>query len=91
MQFSYLHFKHTNILHTSEGLSRSNFFSGVYHPQYTRDEKHRTCLGYDKGWSNISDGFHNPNTVRIGWNPPTYPQILTTTNMKSVHFMNAHL
>ncbi len=33
MQFSDLHFKHPHILHTWDDLSRSNFFSSVYHPQ----------------------------------------------------------
>ncbi len=37
MQFSQLHFNHPNILRTSDELSQ--FFSGVYHPQDTRDEK----------------------------------------------------
>ena len=38
-----------------------------------------------EGWSNISDGFHNPYMVRIRRTPPTHPQIITTTNMKSDH------
>ncbi len=41
LQFSYLRFKHPNILYTSDELSRSNFFSGVYHFQDTQDEKVR--------------------------------------------------
>ncbi len=35
MQFSYLHFKHLNILRTFA----VEFFSGVYHAQDVRDEK----------------------------------------------------
>ncbi len=44
---------------------------------------------FNKGWSNILDGFHNPYTVRIAWTPPTHPQILTSTIMKSVHIKNS--
>ncbi len=40
---SYFLFEHPNIfnviLRTSDEFSRSNFFSGVYHPKDTRDEK----------------------------------------------------
>ncbi len=32
MQFSYLHFKHPNILHTSDELSRADFFLGSITP-----------------------------------------------------------
>ncbi len=41
-----------------------------------------------KGWSNDSDGFLNPYTVRISRTPPTHPQILTSDTIKSVHFKN---
>ncbi len=33
MQFSYLHFKYPNILHTLDELSRSNFFLGSITPK----------------------------------------------------------
>ncbi len=40
MQFSFLHFKHPNILHASDELTfMVESFSGVYHPQDVRDEK----------------------------------------------------
>ncbi len=39
MQFSYLHFRHPNILRTSDEHIAVEFFSGVYHPQDVRDEK----------------------------------------------------
>ncbi len=45
MQFSYLHFKHPNILPTLDELSRL-IFSEVYHPQDVRDEKVISALAH---------------------------------------------
>ena len=36
MQFSYLHFKHQNILRTSDELSQSNFFSTDFRKKFDR-------------------------------------------------------
>ncbi len=46
MQFLHLRFKHPKNSCTSDELSGSNFFSGVYHPKDVPDEKSSLALAH---------------------------------------------